>query len=101
VGVNVAEGTKRNVSREETLSGMVRRVKRGEPRRTRKYDLTVLESSQKTDFESWDTHYDGTKSFYILDHDGDLIFMEMLNDLEFRYLSTTILAVSLDLLEVL
>jgi hypothetical protein len=98
---NVFEGRRRNIVRDETLSGKSRRVKLGESRRSRKYPLKTVESAQKTDFETWEAHCEGLKPFYILDHSGALIYMEMMNELEFTYLTPSIVSTSLDLLEVI
>lgn len=83
--IGAKEGSKKNIFRDETQSGLSRRVKFGNPKRMRSYDFKDIISAQKTDFESWDSHCEGTKSFYLYDHYGNLIFMELSNDLEFNY----------------
>ena len=100
VRINLTEQHKRNVYREEALSGKVRLVKNGLERRGRKYSV-LASAAQRTSLESWNTVYDGTKMFYVVDHTGTTIFMEMLNDLEFEYVSNDYSNVTFDLLEVL
>lgn len=94
-------GTKKNLYQDQTQSGLSRKVKLGEFKRVRSYDLTHIGDAQKVDLETWDTHCEGVKSFYILDHNGVLIFMEMTSDLLFTPSSNDIWTTSLDLLEVL
>lgn len=101
VGPNVVEETERNVARDMTLSGRGRWIKNGEPKRSRLYDLKTIGTTQKSDFESWEALCGGSKPFYVTDHNGTLIFMEMLNKLKFTYLTASILSTSLELLEVL
>ena len=80
------EGWKRNLSSEETESGLDRDVKLGESRRYRDYELSNIESAQKADFESWEAECQGVKPFWVIDHYGVAIYMKMLNELEFTYL---------------
>jgi len=101
VSIDVVEGTQRNVKREETLSGRVRKIKLGYPREARNYSLRAITAAQKTNIEAWETVYDGTKDFYILDHNGDLLFCENLTDIEFRYVTSILTNVEMDLLQVL
>jgi hypothetical protein len=71
------EGTQKNIAREEALSGKVQKVKWGETRRHRRYDLTRVASAQKTDLENFDMGVDGMKSFYIEDTGGAVFFADM------------------------
>ncbi len=98
---SVMEGRKRYVTRQETLSGKSQRIKFGESKRSRRYSLKTVASAQKADFEAWEALCEGLKPFYIIDHNGTLIYMEMLNELEFNYITPTIVSTSLELLEVL
>lgn len=100
VRINLTEKHQTNVYREESLSGRVRRVKNGLERRARKYSV-LASAAQKTSLETWNTTYDGTKMFYVIDHNGTPIYMEMLNDLEFEFVSNDYSNVVFDLLEVL
>jgi len=93
-------GKQKNISRTETQSGRVRRVKFGEPRALAAYDLLIL-TAQKTSLESWDTATEGTKCFYVWDEGGTIRFMELINDLDFSYRANGIWNSHLDLLEVL
>jgi hypothetical protein len=90
----------KNIKRDETQSGRMRRIKLGEPRLSAVYDLLVL-SAQKTAFEAWDIGMDGTKSIYLWNEDGIPCFMELLNDLKFIYRANGIWGTNLELLEVL
>jgi len=101
VKLNVTEKNQRNIYREESLSGRVRLVKNGLERRARNYTVLVKNDTQKVDFEAWNSVYDGIKPYYILDHDTDLIYMEMLNNMEFEYVHRDYSIVTLELLEVL
>jgi hypothetical protein len=71
--------------REETQSGKRRAVELGGIRETRTYDLAVIETTQKEDFETWVEHTEGLKPFYVIDETGEILFMELLNDLDFSY----------------
>jgi len=95
------QGTKRNVLREEGVSGTVRKVKLGESRRQYQYKLKAMGLTQMSDFQAWENETEGVKDFYILDHNGDLVYCEMLNELEFRYLTGTVVGSDLNLCEVL
>lgn len=93
-------GKKKNIVRNETQSGRVRRIKLGESRLSAVYDLLIA-TAQKTNFEAWDIGTDGTKYFYVWDEDGTPRFMELLTDLEFSYRSSVMWNISMELLEVL
>lgn len=97
----LVEATKKNVQREESLSGLVQRTKFGEAKRGRSYQLNYIGDAQKANLKVWDSHYDGIKYFYVVDHAGSLIFMELLNDLEFIPAAPGIWSCSLELMEVL
>jgi hypothetical protein len=90
----------KNIKRDETQSGKMRRVKFGEPRLSAIYDLVLL-TTQKMAFEAWDTGMDGTKSIYLWNEDDTPYFMELLNDLKFVYRANGIWGTNLELLEVL
>jgi len=96
----VVEKGRRNITREESVSGRVRIVKNGLERRARSYSV-LANATQKASFETWNAVYDGTKFFYIIDHNATLMFMEMLNDFQFEYASNDYFNVNLELLEVL
>jgi len=93
-------GKKKNISRNETQSGRVRRIKLGGPRLSVVYDLLIL-TAQKTSFEAWDAATEGTEYFYVWDENGIPYFMELLNDLDFTYKANGIWNAHLELLEVL
>ena len=95
------EGYKRNMIRGETRSGRTRVVLLGEPRRSRQYELRYFSVTQKTDFENWEIANQGAKFFYLTDHNGTLIFMEMLNDMTFIPNSALWWSCDFDFLEVL
>ena len=97
----VGEELKRNIVRTETLSGRVRKVKLGEERYGLTFDLGPIDSTQKADLELWNASIDGVKSFYVRDHNGVLNFMEMLNDLSFVNLTSSLWTTRFELLEVL
>lgn len=92
---------KKNIVREETASGRVRRVKNGEPRKARNYNLTRITAAQRTDLESWESLLDGTKFFYIEDVNGTLFFAELMDDLEFSMEHEGRFGVAMNILEVL
>lgn len=95
-------GIKSNVMREETQSGKRRAVQLGELRETRTYDLSVIETTQKDDFKTWVEHTEGLKPIYLTDENGNLMFAELLNDLDFSYKArNNIYSVVLELQEVL
>ena len=79
------EGWQRNISGEETETGLDRDVKRGELRRRRDYELRDIASAQKTEFETMEQVCEGIKPIWILDHNGTRLYMKMLNELEFSY----------------
>lgn len=93
-------GTRRNILTDQTQSGITRKVKLGELRKIRTYSMNVG-NTQKSDFESWEAHCEGVKSFYIHDYDDACVFMEMLNDLEFIASSPNRWTCTLELMEVL
>jgi hypothetical protein len=76
-------GTKKNLIIDQTQSGITRKVKLGETKKHRRYDLNYISATQKTDFEAWDALCEGVKNFYIHDYDDACIFMELTQDLEF------------------
>ena len=78
-------GIKANVMREETQSGKRRAIQLGELRETRTYDLSVIETTQKDDFETWIEHTEGLKPVYLTDEEGNVLYVELLNDLDFSY----------------
>jgi hypothetical protein len=92
---------KRNISRWETQSGRVRRVKNGDPRRARRYDLTKITGTQKTEFESWESVCEGIKYFYIEDINGVVFFAELIEEIFFRMENEGRWGTTIDLLEVL
>lgn len=94
-------GTRKNIVIDQTQSGISRKVKLGELKRIRRYDLNYITVTQKTDFESWDALCEGVKSFYIHDYDSSCIFMELVSDLEFTASGINRWTCMLDLTEVL
>jgi hypothetical protein len=100
VKLDLTEETRRNMLRQASSSGYARWVKCGEKKEYRAYDL-IAEGAQKTNLESWWSALDSVKPFYIFDHNSDLIFMEMLNELSFIPLSNSFWSTKLELLEVL
>jgi len=100
VNLNLNEEIQRNVERDQTKSGDPRWVKLGEKKESRVYDL-IVESAQKINLDSWWSALDSVKPFYIFDHNGDLLFMEMLNELSFTPLSNNFWQTKMEFLEVL
>jgi hypothetical protein len=95
-------GYKANVLREETQSGKRMAIQLGELRKTRNYDLAVIETSQKDDFEDWIEHTEGLKPFYITDESDNVIFAELLNDMEFTHKArNNIYSCVIDIVEVI
>lgn len=84
-GYGSRTGKKANVMREETQSGKRRAIKLGELKNTRTYELSVIETSQKDDFETWFEHTEGLKPVYLTDEAGNVLYVELLNDLDFSY----------------
>jgi len=83
--IGADERWRRNVFSEELESGVDTEVKRGERKRVRIFDLRDVRQDQKIDFEAWDALCEGIKPFWVQDHNGAMIYMKMINDLEFRY----------------
>jgi len=75
----LGEGDDKNVEDVDSQSGRWRGVKWGEYKRYRRYELTKIQSAQKTDFQTWDRHCEGIKALYLEDHEGDLFFARLLN----------------------
>ena len=75
----LAEGDDKNIEDVDSQSGRWRGVKLGEYKRYRRYELTKIQSAQKTDFQTWDRHCEGIKALYLEDHEGDLFFTRLLN----------------------
>ncbi len=92
---------KRNVSRYETSSGKPRSVKNGDPRRSRRYDLTKISSAQKTEFETWESVCEGIKSFYFEDINGEVFFADLLEEVFFKMEQEGRWGTTIDILEVL
>jgi len=91
----------KNIVRNETKSGRVRKIKNGEPRRSRAYALTRITAAQRADLESWESVLDSIKNFYIEDVNGTLFFAELIDDLEFSMEHEGRFGVSMNILEVL
>jgi len=83
--IGADEKWRRNIFTEELESGVDTEVKRSERKRVRIFDLREIRQEQKIDFETWDALCEGIKPFWVKDHGGTLIYMKMLNDLEFKY----------------
>ncbi len=94
-------GKKRNVDRTESSAGQAQKIKNGEARRPYKYGWSILETAEKTLFEAWDDHCDGIKNFYLIDTDGNTVFVERLGDLMFVPIGPGQYQTAFDLLEVL
>ena len=77
-------GNRLNVVRNETLSGKVIVIKNGVPRKERVYDLTRIQSAQKTEFETWESVSEGIRSIYIEDEAAVVFFAEMIGEFKFR-----------------
>jgi len=101
VAYEFQEKKHRNVSRRETGSGKLRTKKYGEARRYRNYKVNFFLAAQKTAFEDWETRCEGFKSIYVSDYNGDLIFMEILNEITFVPASDSLWSTELELMEVL
>jgi len=96
------DGKTKNIEDLETRSGSLRLVKSGEPRRYRSYQLTKIESTQKTNLQTWDDHCEGIKSLYLEDHTGDLFFAWLVTkDLIFEMEKENRWATGMDFKEVL
>jgi hypothetical protein len=76
-------------------------VKNGDPRRSRRYDLTKIASAQKTDFESWEAVCEGIKYFYIQDINGSVFFAELMEEIAFKMEQENRWGTTIDILEVL
>ena len=100
-GLGSRVGKQTNIYRDETRSGKRRAVKFGELRNRLNYEIAIVESTQKEDFETWISHTEGEKPFYLTDESGSVLFVEMMNDLEFTHKGRSLYSNSLDLLEVL
>ena len=77
-------GNRLNVLRDETLSGKVRLIKNGAPRKERTYDLTRIQSAQKTEMETWESVSEGIRAIYIEDESAAVFFAEVLGAFKFR-----------------
>ena len=94
-------GKQRNVSRWETESGQVRKVKNGEPRQAYQFGFAVIDSAQKTDLQAWEDHLAGTKGCYLSDTDGTWVFVELMEDLKYTPISYNNWSTTFNLLELL
>jgi len=101
VAYDLQEKKHRNISRRETGSGKLRVKKYGEARRYRNYKINFFLAAQKTALELWESQCEGFKSIYVSDHNGDLMFMEILNELTFIPVSDSLWSTELELMEVL
>jgi hypothetical protein len=100
VRIILQEESRRNIERDETISGYPRWVKLGEDKEYRDYDL-IVDATQKASLQSWWSVMDSVKPFYVYDHNGSWYFMEALNDLSFQSLGNSLWSINLQLLEVL
>lgn len=96
----IVVGVKKNVTKLSTLSGKTLKIKLGVPKISKRYNFLTT-TTQKTALEAWDSHCEGTKSFYLLDEDGNLLFAEALSDFEFTHAGPDMWACSVDLLQAL
>ena len=95
-------GTQYNVDRWEVEAGLVRKVKKGNPRRVYRYDWAVLADTDKTVLQAWADHLDGLKSFYLCDVAGTWVFCENMGGaLKFTPISYGNWSTSFDFQEVL
>jgi hypothetical protein len=93
-------GKKRNIDRTESRAGEAQKVKNGDARRSYKYGWSILEAAEKDMLEAWDDDCEGTKNFYLIDTDGNTVFVERLGDLIFTPIGYQQYQTSFDLLEV-
>lgn len=96
-------GDKRNIVREESLDGHIQKTKWGEPRVHQRYDLIRILDAQRSALKAWDDHCEGSKSFYIEDIVGTLLFVELpQNDLgDFKAESEGRWGLSFEVMEIL
>jgi hypothetical protein len=70
-------GTRPNVSRIESQSGVVQKTKLGSRRRIFHYSFTRIGDDQRADLETFDAACEGIRSFYVEDMDGKIYFAEL------------------------
>jgi peptidoglycan/xylan/chitin deacetylase (PgdA/CDA1 family) len=79
------QGRRRNEYNDESLSGLDFGVQFGDPRRFRAYELKDMGTSQKAEFEAFETLCGGIKPFWVEDHLGNVMFMKKINEEDFGY----------------
>jgi hypothetical protein len=72
-----------NINRREVLSGRLVQIKNGVARREREYSILRMPSSQKDEFEIWQSITEGMKGFYVRDDSSALFFTELLEPMRF------------------
>ncbi len=76
-------GDRLNIARQETLSGKTNYIKNGVSRKERAYQLTRIQSAQKTEFETWQGVTEGIRAIYVEDEAGTVFFAEVLESIKF------------------
>jgi hypothetical protein len=83
--IGAREGWRRNEQNDQSRSGYDQDVQFGPARRFRTDDLHDILASQKTELESLEALCGGFKPFFVEDHNGTVIWMKLLNELDFGY----------------
>jgi len=73
-----------NVERLMDSSGTPRFIEFGDSKRYREYVFTLLYGSDRTNVESLNTYWAGKNPFYIVDTDGELIYGELVDPIQFQ-----------------
>ena len=73
-----------NVERRQTAGGAVRYLEHGDPQRQRQYHMPRCVGTQKTNVAALNDAWQGSKPFYMCDHDGIWIYGELIDSLNLK-----------------
>jgi len=76
-------GDRLNILRQETLSGKTNYIQNGVPRKERSYQLTRIQSAQKTEFAAWQGVTEGIRALYVEDEAAVVFFAEVIDSIKF------------------
>lgn len=82
-GYGLQTGKQKNVTRIESPSGVTSYLRQGDPRGLRAYTLSPISDAERAEMETWDATWQGTKPFFLIDHTGAMMFVELQDDMIF------------------